>query len=159
MGGVRVTVAISIPGRGELRLEHLLLDVNGTLTDRGELIDGVEERLDRLREVLDIHLVSADTFGTLDAIAERVQVRTVRAPTGEDKVWALDMLGREACVVLGNGANDVLALEAAALGLAVLGPEGASAAALRSADVVCASAVAALDLLLDPMALSATLRA
>ena len=50
-------------------------------------------------------------------------------------------------------------LEAAALGLAVLGPEGASAAALRSADVVCASAADALDLLLDPKALSATLRA
>jgi soluble P-type ATPase len=70
----------------------------------------------------------------------------------------LDQLGREKCAVIGNGTNDVLVLEAAAIGFAVLGPEGASAAALRSADIVCASAADALDLLLEPRALSATLR-
>ena len=78
--------------------------------------------------------------------------------TGEDKLQLLDELGRERCAVIGNGSNDALALEAAAIGFAVMGPEGASAAALRSADVLCASAIDALDLLLDPKALSATLR-
>ena len=38
----------SIPGVAEPRLEHLLVDVNGTLTNRGELLDGVEARLGRL---------------------------------------------------------------------------------------------------------------
>jgi len=92
-------------------------------------------------------------------IAERLKVAAVRAVSGEDKPRVLEELGRERCAVIGNGANDVPVLEAAALGLVVLGPEGASTAALRSADVVCASTVAALDLLPDPMALSATLRA
>jgi soluble P-type ATPase len=41
----------------------------------------------------------------------------------------------------------------------VLGPEGAAAGALRAADVVCASILDALDLLLDERALAATLRA
>jgi P-type E1-E2 ATPase len=153
-----MTLCVSIPGRADLRLEHLLLDVNGTLTNRGVLLDSVEAGLGRLSDALDIRLVSADTFGTLDAIAERLKVGAVRASRGEDKVRVLDELGRERCAVIGNGANDVPALEAAALGFAVLGPEGASAAALRSADVVCASVVEALDLLLDPRALTATLR-
>lgn len=153
-----MTLCVPIPGRSELRLEHLLLDVNGTLTNRGVLLDGIEERLDCLRCALEIHLVSADTFGTVDAISLRLQVGSVRAASGADKVHVLDGLGRHGCAVIGNGANDVLALEAAAVGFAVLGPEGASAAALRSADVVCASAADALDLLLDPKALSATLR-
>jgi len=153
-----MTLSVPIPGRSELRLEHVLLDINGTLTNRGTLIDGVEARLGRLRDAVGIHLVSADTFGTLDAIAARLRVAAVRASNGEDKVRVLDELGRESCAVVGNGANDVAALEAAALGLAVLGPEGASAAALGSADVVCASVIDALDLLLDPKALSATLR-
>lgn len=153
-----MTLLVSIPGRGELRLEHLLLDVNGTLTNRGVLLEGVEARLACVSDVLDIRLVSADTFGTLDAIAERLKVGAVRAATGEDKVKVLDGLGREHCVVIGNGANDVPALAAAALGVAVLGPEGASGAALRAADVVCGSVADALDLLLDPKALSATLR-
>jgi soluble P-type ATPase len=141
-----------------LCLEHLLLDVNGTLTDRGELLDGVDARLGRLTDTLDIRLVSADTFGTLDAIASRLTVGAVPASTGEDKLRLLDELGRDRCAVVGNGANDALVLEAAALGVVIIGPEGASAAALRSADVVCASATDALDLLLDPRALSATLR-
>jgi P-type E1-E2 ATPase len=153
-----MTLSISIPGRSELRLEHVIFDVNGTLTNRGDLIEGVEDRLGRLRGALEIHLVSADTFGTLDAIAERLDAAAVRAGSGEDKVRVLDELGRERCAVIGNGANDALALEAAALGLGVVGPEGASAVALRAADVVCASIADALDLLLDPTALSATLR-
>lgn len=154
-----MTLSISVPGLAELALDHLLLDVNGTLTDRGELIEGLAPRIGELRQALDIRLVSADTFGTLHSIAERLQVHSLRAPTGEDKLRVLDELGRERCAVVGNGQNDVLVLEAAALGFAVLGPEGASAAALRAADVVCASAAQALDLLLDPQALSATLRA
>jgi soluble P-type ATPase len=153
-----LTLSIKIPGRSELRLEHLLLDVNGTLTNRGALIDGVSERLGRLRHALQIHLVSADTFGTLETIAEGLEVAAVRASGGEDKLRVLDELGRPACVVIGNGANDALVLEAAAVSFVVLGPEGASGSALRSADVVCVSATDALDLLLDPQALSATLR-
>ena len=58
-----MTLAVSIPGRGELRLEHVLLDVNGTVTNRGVLIDGVEQRLDRVRGLLEVRLVSADTRG------------------------------------------------------------------------------------------------
>ncbi len=162
-GGVnrdgRVTLLVQIPGLAVLRLEHLLVDVNGTLTNRGEVLDGVEARLGRLSSRLGIRLVSADTFGTLDTIAAGMNVSAVRASTGEDKLRFLDELGRERCAVIGNGSNDAPVLEAAALGFAVIGPEGASAAALRSADVVCASAADALDLLLDTKALSATLRA
>jgi soluble P-type ATPase len=102
--------------------------------------------------------VSADTFGTLDGIAAGLGVDAVRARTGADKLLELDRLDRDRCAVIGNGANDAQVLEAAALGLVVIGPEGASSAALRAADVICQSAADAIDLLLDPQALSATLR-
>jgi hypothetical protein len=42
-----------------LEIAHLLFDVNGTLTDRGLLIDGVGERLARLREDVAIQLLSS----------------------------------------------------------------------------------------------------
>lgn len=67
-------------------------------------------------------------------------------------------LGPGRCIVVGNGANDALVLEAAALGIAVAGAEGAGGAAIRAADIVCRSIVEALELLLDPRALAATLR-
>lgn len=153
-----MTLTVSIPGLDELRLQDLLLDVNGTLTDRGQLLDEIEQRIDRLRETLEIHLVSADTFDTLEELAERLRVRAIRAASGADKLGLLERLGRESCVVVGNGANDALVLQSAALGIAIIGPEGASAAALRAADLVCATAPGALDLLLKPRALAATLR-
>ena len=54
---------IDIPGGGSLRLEHLVLDFNGTLACDGELLPGVVERLQRLSESMRIHVVTADTFG------------------------------------------------------------------------------------------------
>lgn len=148
-----------IPGRCALELEHLLLDVNGTVTDRGTPIQGVEERLDSVGVVLEVHLLSADTFGTLGAVASLLRARAVTVVTGDDKLAYLGRLGAERCIAVGNGANDVPMLQAAALGIAVVGPEGAAGAAVRAADVVCRSILEALDLLLDETALRATLRA
>jgi soluble P-type ATPase len=122
------------------------------------LLDGVGSRIAGLREKLELHFVSADTFGMLDEIAQSMHVRAVRVSTGEDKLRLIDQLGRDRCAVIGNGSNDALVLEAAALGFAIIGPEGASSKALRVADVVCGSVTDALDLLLEPTALSATLR-
>lgn len=153
-----MTLVVEIPGRSRLELEYLLLDVNGTLSDRGRLLDGVASSLARLAEKLDLRLVSGDTFDTLDAIAAELRVPATRVSDGRRKLELVEELGRDRCVVVGNGTNDALALEAAALGIAIVGPEGASSAALRSADVLCRSAVEALELLLEPRALVATLR-
>jgi P-type E1-E2 ATPase len=151
-------LVVRIPQRAALELEHLVLDVNGTLTDRGQLLEGVSERLEKLRETLQLHPVSGDTFGTLEQVAQELDLMPQRVTTGVEKAEIVRALGAECCAVIGNGANDVPALEAAALGIAVLGPEGASGAAVGAADVVCRSIEEALDLLLDPRALAATLR-
>ena len=153
-----MTLRVEVPGQEPLELEHLVLDVNGTLTDRGRVIHGVPERLSQLAAQLEVHVLSADTFGTLSSVAEALGVAARTIATGSDKARYVDELGAERCVAIGNGANDAEMLELAALGIAVVGPEGAAARALGSADVVCASIVAALDLLLDERALRATLR-
>ena len=59
---------------------------------------------------------------------------------------------------IGNGRNDVAMFKAATLSIAVVGPEGAAAVAVRSADVVCLNIHDALDLLMNPLRLKATLR-
>jgi len=153
-----VPVSADVPGREPLALEFLLLDVNGTLTDRGSLIQGVAERLAAIGERLEVRILSADTFGTLETIAIELGARAERVASGADKARVVAELGAARCAVIGNGVNDAAMLEAAALGIAVVGPEGAAGAALRAADVVCASILDALDLLLDERALVATLR-
>jgi soluble P-type ATPase len=149
---------IEIPGRPLLDLEHLVLDVNGTLTDRGVPIEGVAERLRRVREVLRLHLLSADTFGTLDEIGASTGAEPTRVESGQDKRRYVEELGTTRCAAVGNGANDAAMLEVAALGIAVVGPEGAAGEAVRAADVICSTVLDALDLLLDGRALRATLR-
>jgi soluble P-type ATPase len=51
---------------------------------------------------------------------------------------------------IGNGSNDQLILKEAALGIAVLGDEGLSASAIKSADIVVKNIQSALDLFLKP---------
>lgn len=148
-----------IPGTGVLEIEYLLLDVNGTLTDRGELIEGVAERLARIREAIEVHLLSADTFGTLDALAAELGVHGELVAHGGEKSEFVEQLSSDACAAIGNGRNDTKMFAASRLSIAVIGPEGASGVAVREADLICRSIVDALDLLLDDKALAASLRA
>jgi P-type E1-E2 ATPase len=153
-----MSVRIDIPGGAKLELEHLLLDVNGTLSERGRLLAGMAERIARLRLQLELQLVSADTFGTLAEIASELGVPAQVVASAQEKLELIDRLGSARCAAIGNGANDAAMLSEAALGIAVLGPEGTSSAACAAADIVCRSGLEALDLLLEPRMLAATLR-
>jgi P-type E1-E2 ATPase len=153
-----MALTVEIPGHERLDLRFLLLDVNGTLSDRGVLLDGVAERIAGLRDQLEVRLLSADTFATMDAIARDLGVSARTAASAPEKLAALRQFGASHCVAIGNGANDVAMLEAAALGIAVVGPEGASSAALTAADIVAPTILVALDLLAEPRVLAATLR-
>jgi P-type E1-E2 ATPase len=153
-----MALSFDIPGSEPLRLDYLVLDVNGTLTERGILIEGVGERIGHLREVVEVRLLSADTLGTLDAVAGRLGVQADRTSRGEEKRAYVDRLGAERCAAIGNGANDAAMLEVARLGIAIVGIEGAGGATVRAADVVCRSILDALDLLLAEEVLASTLR-
>lgn len=154
-------IEIDVPGRGLLRLSHLVLDVNGTLAVDGLLIDGVPERLAALRERLTLHLLTADTHGGQAAIDSLLGLTAHRlAPGGErgQKAEFVNQLGAAGVAAIGNGANDAGMLEAAALSIAVIEREGASGEAIAAADVVVVGVANALDLLLNPRRLIATLR-
>src|SRR5438132_12819023 len=155
-------IALQIPGRGEIRLAHAVLDVNGTLARDGALLDGVAWRIAALRARLQVHLLTADTHGrqvTIDT-ALGLKAHRMRAGVPEDaqKAAYVAALGAELVVAIGNGANDAEMLRLAAVGIAVIGPEGAARAALEAADVVTAEPLVALDLLLHERRLIATLR-
>lgn len=154
---------LEVPGWKRLRLEHLVLDINGTLTVEGELVPGVEERIEALKRDWRILLLTADTFGKGAALAQALGVPWHRlspgpVPEAVQKRQVVEALGPEGVVAIGNGRNDVQMLQAAALGIAVLEEEGLAVEALQAADVVVTSPTAALDLLLHPLRLVATLR-
>ncbi|HEY2478206.1 MAG TPA: hypothetical protein VGI17_05700 [Solirubrobacterales bacterium] len=147
-----------IPGVGTFDFEHLLLDLNGTTTRWGRIEDGVADRLASLSDHLTVHLLSADTYGTLAETAESLGISWRTVANGEDKRRVVVDLGADRSIAIGNGVNDAAMLATSRVGIAVLGGEGLSSAALRGADVLCGSMVEALDLLLTESGLAATLR-
>lgn len=154
-------IAIEVPGFGALRLEHLVLDFNGTLAVDGELLPGVAERLTALAARLSVHVMTADTHGTAARVLARLPCSLAVAPPSrqaEAKRRFVESLGAERVGAIGNGRNDRLMLAAARLGIAVLQREGAAAEALAAADIVVPAIEDALDLLVHPLRLVATLR-
>jgi soluble P-type ATPase len=152
---------ITIPGYEKLQLAHLVLDYNGTLACDGELLPGVPERLNRLAGQMQIHVLTADTFGNARAALADVSVKLSILPADSQDVGKLkyvEQLGPAATACIGNGRNDRLMLEAAALGIAVVQEESAAVQTVTAADVVAPNIQAALDLLLHPLRLVATLR-
>ncbi len=154
-------IDIAIPGAKHLKLQHLALDYNGTLAFDGVLIDGVRERLNTLARSLDVHVLTADTFGGVQAEMEGVACTVHILPRehqDEGKLTYVQRLGADACIGIGNGRNDWLMLKAAALGIVVMQGEGVAVETLLAADVIAPDILAALDLLTNPLRLIATLR-
>ncbi len=153
---------ISVPHFGELALQHLVCDVNGTLAVDGQLQPGVADALRAVRGALDVHLLTSDTHGAQDAVDAELGFRAVRIPAGAvaatAKLRHVEELGADACVAVGNGRNDVLMLRAARLAIVVVGPEGTATSATAEADVIAPDGRSALELLLHPQRLVATLR-
>lgn len=152
---------IAIPGGNALELKHLVLDYNGTIACDGALIDGVAERLADLSRELEVHVLTADTFGSVQQQLAGISCRlSIIAKDNQDQAKKnyVQELGLANCVCVGNGRNDRLMLQEAALGIVVIQAEGAAVAAVTAADVVTTSVLDALDLLLHPLRLAATLR-
>ncbi len=152
---------IVVPGYKTISLQHLVLDYNGTLACDGQLLPGVRERLIRLAEVVEVHVLTADTFGNVRiALADLPCKLSVLLRDDQDvtKRYYVEALGTQAVACVGNGRNDALMLKAAGLGIAVVQEEGAAVETLLAADVAAPNILVALDLLLQPLRLVATLR-
>jgi soluble P-type ATPase len=150
-------VRLDLP-QGPTEFSHLVLDFTGTLSRDGELLPGVAERLTRLSESLQITILTADTFGKAWDALQGLPVEIHLIQNGMEKAKAVGVMGAPETIAMGNGRNDVAMMEVAGLSVAVVGPEGAAAPLLAAADVVTTEITDALDLILHPLRLKATLR-
>ena len=149
---------IEIPGRDVIELHHAVFDINGTLAVNGVLLPGVVDRLNRLAELVSITLLTAGTHGNLEVLQQTLKYPFHIIKTGEDKEHFVQQLGPANVIAFGNGANDVGMLRAAAIGVAVLTDEGVATSALQAADVFVQGPIHAIELVLQPKRLVATLR-
>jgi len=154
-------IELNIPGRGELQLEHLVMDVNGTLAVDGILIEGVARRIGALRDRLTVHLLTADTHGGQAAIDHLLNLKAVHIQHGneaEQKATYVRQLGAERVAAIGQGANDAQMLQSAALSICIMSVEGLALDALHASQLLLPDILSALDLFDNPLRLIASLR-
>ncbi len=152
----------NVPGRDkQLNIDHIVLDLNGTLAVDGNLIPGTSAILEALSAQFNIHVLTADTFGSAAALFDHTPVKLFVIPKENQDAVKLSYIrgiGLDRLAFIGNGVNDRSSLAKSALGIAVIQQEGASVQAVLSADLVFCDIVSALELFLNPLRLSATLR-
>ena len=153
-------IELELFGRRVL-VENVIFDMNGTLTVDGVMPERVKMLLEELARRVRVYIVTSDTFGVASTYripgVEIVVLDASRSASVQKKEW-VERLGADRTAAVGNGYNDHLMLEKAALGIAVCWKEGLCRSALETADVVVASPEDALELLLKPIRIKATTR-
>jgi P-type E1-E2 ATPase len=154
-------IRLDIQGFGILELRHFVTDYSGTLAVDGSLLPGIKEKLNELSDHLTVHVITSDTFGKareeLQGIKCRIQVIEGEHHTRQKETYVTS-LGADVVAALGNGNNDAVMLKTARLGICVCQKEGCSIEALNASSILVSSPIDAIDLLLNPKRLTATMR-
>jgi soluble P-type ATPase len=152
---------IEIPNFNTLDIRHIVCDYNGTIAKDGIVLPNIKTRFKQLEESYTIHVITADTFGSVKKQLEDTSV-TVKVLESDDhtqeKSDYVRSLGASHCVAIGNGNNDKAMLTVAELGIAVMGTEGCAKDALLSADILFGNIEEALEILMHEKRIVATLR-
>ena len=154
-------IKIDIPGYKIINAKHLVLDYNGTIAVDGLVMKDVPELLVKLSAHLNIHVLTADTFGTVQKeLKELPIIIKILEPAKQDKqkLNYVKNLGLPNVIAIGNGKNDLLMLKKSVLSIGIIQTEGAFSPILNTTHVICTNIIDALSLLINPKRLSATLR-
>lgn len=152
---------ITIPGGHDYCIKHLVLDYNGTIACDGLIKAGVLEQLNQLAEELQVHVITADTHGSVHkaCAGSDITVHVIsKDKQDQQKQNYIKILGAQQTIAVGNGVNDELMLHQAALGIAVMQEEGVATKTLMASDLVFYSITDVLQSLIQSKRLIASLR-
>ncbi|SHH96466.1 HAD family hydrolase [Sporanaerobacter acetigenes] len=153
---------VDIPGYKNIEIENVVFDYNGTIAEDGILIEGVGELiLELVSKGIKVYVLTADTNGTVRNQCEHLPAE-IEVFDGEEatihKRKFVEKIGKYKTVSIGNGRNDIEMFQMSRLSIAVIGSEGCFSKALISADIVVNNIIDAIQLILKPHRLKATMR-
>ncbi|MGI6684759.1 MAG: HAD family hydrolase [Bacillota bacterium] len=154
-------ILIEIPGREKIRIENIVFDYNGTIATDGIVSEETKSNIMKLKELANIYVLTADTHGTAMANCASLNINIETFPkenAGSEKEKIVERLGADNTICIGNGYNDLQMAQKCALCICILGKEGCYGKLLSLADVVVTSIDDAINLILKPKRLIATLR-
>jgi soluble P-type ATPase len=159
-------IKLSIPGFGPLEIRRVVTDYTGTHSFKGVVRRSVRVRLARLARLVEVHVLTVDTFGTARRELAKLPVTLhfLESPARLDKEKQRFVRKYEPkhVAAFGNGTIDRLLLRtvraAGGLAVAVDNGEGCAVETILSSNIFVHGSEQALDLLLEPNASKATLR-
>jgi soluble P-type ATPase len=99
-------IELNIPGRGWLRLQHLVMDANGTLAMDGSLIKGVAKRIGLLKDRPAIYPLTTDAHEWQAAVDGQINLTAVRIQPGNEAGQKAEYVCKpdaETVVAIGQG--------------------------------------------------------
>ena len=153
-------IFIQRPGRDPLEIDFILIDFEGTLAHDRRVHPKAKDKINLLSKRTKIYILTKGEKEIVEESLKKVKAEIVYLREGESSQGKLDWLrplGAARTVAVGNGADDVLMIEEAGLGICIIGREGTSAEAMKKADLVFSNVLDAFDFLLKPLRQKATL--
>lgn len=152
---------VNIPSYKTVYIENVVFDYNGTVAAGGRLIDGIKEKLVDISRLVNLYIITADTFGTVGENFKDVdvEVKIISKDNGaDDKLNFIKKLGADRTIAVGNGNNDELMLKESIIGVCVIGEEGLATKALLASDIVLRDVKDLFEMITNKDRIIATLR-
>lgn len=154
-------IVYEIPGRKNIEIRNIVFDYNGTIAINGKLIDGIKKLINKLAESVNVYILTADTYGTVEKECIDINAKILTFPrenAGQSKGKIVKELGGNNTICIGNGYNDILMFKESILSIGIIEGEGISGKLVAYSDIVTRSIKEGLEILLSKNMIKATLR-
>lgn len=149
----------NVPVVGEIEINTIVLDLNGTLAVNGEIVPGSKEKIAELNKLgFKIILFTGDQRGNAKEICDDLGIEFYKAGNSEEKEKIFLTLDLEKTAAIGNARIDVGKFKHAKVSIATLQAEGIHTGILSDVDVIVPSVIDALNFFIDPNIFCATMR-
>lgn len=148
-----------VPGVGEIEINTIVLDLNGTLAVKGSIVEGAKERIAKLKKMgFKVLLFTGDQRGNAADLCKDLGIEFSKASSKEEKENLIKQLDLETTAAIGNARIDIGKFRNAKLSIATLQAEGIHTEILKYADVLVPNINDALDFFIYSDIFAATMR-
>jgi len=149
----------NIPQGESFEINTIVLDLNGTLTVNGILLEETKQLIIKLKELkYKIVLISGDIRGNAKTIADELEIELLLGKTSDKKALQMNFFDKETTAAIGNARIDIGTFKNAKLSIATLQAEGIHTEILKYIDIIVPNINDALNLFINKKSLEGTLR-
>ena len=149
----------NVPGVGEISINSIILDLNGTLSVGGVVSTRTKELISEITaKGIEVVLFTGDQRGTANKICLELGITLQKCENSKEKALASKKFNKATTAAIGNARIDIGTFKNSIISVATLQGEGIHTGILKYVDVIVPSIENALELFLDTDSFSSTMR-